>query len=158
MVEVIKDLRSSKAPKPKQFGLILALVMIFSTSAILVLSGKANANLSWNQACLLNGVNTSYISVPNSAALNITGSLTLEAWINQTSTTASARGIISKGGTLGTSLRYGLRLVNGRVIFIINGGTRLMSKSTTFIQPGTWHHVSATFNSEIGRASCRERV
>ncbi|MBK9228212.1 MAG: proprotein convertase P-domain-containing protein [Ignavibacteria bacterium] len=147
MVEVFKELRSLKAPKPKQFGLLFALTMIFSTSAILVLSGRANANLSWNQACLFNGVNTSYISVPNSAALNITGSLTLEAWINQTSTTASARGIISKGGTLGTSLRYGLRLVNGRIIFIINGGTRLMSKSTTFIQPGAWYHVSATFNS-----------
>ncbi|MGB3019246.1 MAG: hypothetical protein WBC65_15680, partial [Ignavibacteria bacterium] len=75
MVEVFKELRSLKAPKPKQFGLLFALTMIFSTSAILVLSGKANANLSWNQACLFNGVNTSYISVPNSAALNITGSL-----------------------------------------------------------------------------------
>ncbi len=120
---------------------------IIAIALCMFTSNEAASYMSWNQACSFNGVNTSYLSVPNSTSLNITGSFSIEAWINQTSTSAIARGIVSKGGTLGTSLKYGLRLTNGRIFLLINGSTRLASKTSTFIQPGTWYHISATYNS-----------
>ncbi len=120
--------------------------------AVLLLGfqNDADAYMDWNQACAFAGTSTSYISVANSTALNITGSITLEAWIYQDDASPNAKGIIAKGGALGTTLRYALRLTNGRIAFLLNGATRMITKTSTFIQPDTWTHVSATYNSSTG--------
>ncbi len=141
---------SGKASNKLGINKILVPIILFLLS---LLMRDANAYMNWNQACAFTGLNTSYISAPNSSLLNITGSISLEAWIFQDAPSASAKGIISKGGSLGTSLRYALRLTNGRIFFLLNGATRMATKISTVIQPETWTHVCAVFNSVSGAHS-----
>ncbi|MBX7041404.1 MAG: proprotein convertase P-domain-containing protein [Ignavibacteria bacterium] len=109
---------------------------------------RSEAYISWNQACSFAGNSTSYVSVPNSPTLDITGSFTLEAWINPSIITGS-KGIISKGGSLGTALKYGLRLSSGRILLATNGAPRLFSKSTSLLPVNEWTHVSATYDQSL---------
>ena len=102
----------------------------------------------WNQASSFAGTQTSYASVPNSSSVNITGSFSIEAWVNPSNT--ANKGVIAKGGSLGTSLRYAIRITSSRVVLITNGGPRLSSKSTSLIPVNTWTHISATYNSGSG--------
>ncbi|MEO8209999.1 MAG: LamG-like jellyroll fold domain-containing protein, partial [bacterium] len=72
---------------------------------------------------------------------------TIEAWINPNTLTGLSKGIISKGGQLGTSLKYGMRLESsGRIMVATNGSPRLRSKTTTIIPLNQWTHVAATFH------------
>ena len=104
----------------------------------------ANSQMYWNQAASFAGNNTSYITVPNSSAIDLTGSFSIEAWINPTSVTGISKGVISKGGT---SLKYGIRITSSRLVFITNGAPRLSSKTTSLIPVNTWTHISATYSS-----------
>jgi len=107
-----------------------------------------SAQIYWNQNALFSGSSTSYMSVPNSSSLDITGSITIEAWINPGSLSGGSKGIISKGGALGTSLRYGIRLINaGRIGFYTNGANRITSSSSSVLQVGKWTHVACSFSS-----------
>ncbi len=115
---------------------------------ILFLANRSEAYISWNQACSFAGSSASYVSIPNSPTLDITGSFTLEAWVNPAIVTGS-KGIISKGGSLGTALKYGIRLSSGRVLLATNGSPRLFSKSTSLIPANTWTHVSATYDQSL---------
>ena len=127
--------------------IVIVFVMMF------FIQTNSKAYMNWNHACSFAGNNSSYIATTNSSLLNITASFALEAWINQSASSASAKGIIAKGGALGTSLRYALRLTNKRIVLIINGATRLISKTTTSIEPNTWYHVNGVFNSATGEHS-----
>lgn len=106
----------------------------------------SNSQMYWNQAASFAGNSSSYVSIPNSSSLDITGSFTLEAWINPANMTG-AKGIISKGGVLGTSLKYALRLFNGRILLATNGAQRIITKTSTSVPLNEWTHVAATFNS-----------
>src|SRR4030095_988248 len=87
-----------------------------------------------------------YIAVRNTATNNITGSFTLEAWVNPISWNGFSKGIISKGGTLGATKNYAMRLQStGRFDIYSNGSLRLTSK--TSVSLGVWSHVAATYNS-----------
>ncbi|MBX7041405.1 MAG: hypothetical protein K1X85_00760 [Ignavibacteria bacterium] len=142
-----------RKPLTRRTANALRSAVIFAAVLLLGWQNYAVAYMDWNQACAFAGNSTSYISAPNTASLNITGSITLEAWIYQDDTSPNAKGIVAKGGALGTTLRYALRLTNGRINFLINGATRLITKTSTFIQPDTWTHVSATYNSSTGTHS-----
>ncbi|MEO8209059.1 MAG: LamG-like jellyroll fold domain-containing protein [bacterium] len=107
---------------------------------------NSNAQMFWNQACQFTSSPISYIAVPNSTTLNITSSFTLEAWVFPTSVAAPEKGIISKGSTLGASLRYALKIsTTGRVTLSTNGILRLTS--TISLTANTWTHVCGTYNS-----------
>ncbi len=89
----------------------------------------ANAQMFWNQTASFAGNSSSYVAVPNSSSIDITGSFSFEAWINPSSLSGASKGIVSKGGVLGTSLRIGVRLGNdGRLTLSTNGTPRLISK------------------------------
>lgn len=123
----------------KLFGLLTILIS-FSF-------GNAYSQMFWNQAAQFAGTSSSYIRVSNSSSVNLTGSFTLEAWVNPNSTLTS-KGIIGKGGTLGTAMNYGLRLTTaGRVQLITNGTPRLLSKSVSNVPIGQWTHICGTYNS-----------
>ncbi|MBK8552587.1 MAG: LamG domain-containing protein [Ignavibacteria bacterium] len=109
------------------------------------------SQMYWNQAASFAGNASSYVSVPNSSSLDITGSFTLEALINPSSISGTAKGIISKGGVLGTSLKYCLRMFNGRILVATNGAQRLISRSSTALSVNTWTHVAATYNSSTNQ-------
>ena len=113
---------------------------------LIILSVKISySQMYWNQAAKFAGNNTSYVSIPNSGSINITGSFTIEAWINPSSVTGVSKGIISKGGPLGTSLVYGLRLSSGKLQLSTNGAVRLISKST--IPVNQWTHFVAKYDT-----------
>ena len=62
--------------------LLLLLVFGFLGSQILLPSSHSQAG---NHSVLLNGT-SAYVDVPYNANLNITGALTIEAWVKTTST------------------------------------------------------------------------
>ena len=109
-----------------------------------------NAQMFWNQTASFAGNSASYISVPNSTSLNFTGSFSIEVWVNPSVTGGASKGIVSKGGSFGTSLIYALRLQTGRLLFATNGAPRLFTKSSTVIAANKWTHVAATYNSSSG--------
>ncbi len=137
--------------KEKRFTNILAFcTMIF----ILICMNlrDVNAQMFWNQTASFEGNSASYIAVPNSASINITGSFSFEAWINPSTLSGAAKGIVSKGGVLGTSLRIGIRLGNdGRITLITNGNPRLFSKVSTSLSVNKWTHFAATYNSSTNQ-------
>jgi subtilisin-like proprotein convertase family protein len=114
-------------------------------SALLISVSGIRAQMYWNQAASFAGNASSYVSVPNSSSVNLTGSFSIEAWVNPSNT--NNKGVISKGGT---SLKYGIRITSSRVVVITNGGPRLSSKAANLIPLNTWTHISATYNSVSG--------
>ncbi|MEK6302973.1 MAG: LamG-like jellyroll fold domain-containing protein [Acidobacteriota bacterium] len=93
----------------------------------------------------LNGSNA-YVSVPNSTSLNITGPITVEAWIKTNST--SQQGIVERYGS-GTNGGYALRLASGGTLqfFTLIGGNSFdYIQSTVAVGTGAWHHVAGVFD------------
>ena len=124
-----------------QTGIIF--FIIFSTCV-----PSADAQMYWNQACSFAGNTGSYIAVPNSAGLDLQGSFTIEAWVNPSTLSGASKGIVSKGGVLGTSLKYGVRLSSsGRITVNTNGAQRLISRASTPLQINTWTHVAVTYDA-----------
>jgi concanavalin A-like lectin/glucanase superfamily protein len=97
----------------------------------------------------LNGSNQ-YLNVPNSSSLNITGSVTLEAWIKTNSNTTYQSIIERYGAYPGTNDGgYILRLFNtGKVQFatLRNAGDADFLYGATTITTGVWHHVAGVFD------------
>ena len=122
--------------------------MYIFTFIFLINLSCIKAQMYWNQAASFAGTQTSYASVPNSSSVNITGSFSIEAWVNPSN--IANKGVIAKGGSLGTTLRYAIRITSSRVVLITNGGPRLSSKTTSLIPVNTWTHISATYNSGSG--------
>ena len=85
-----------------------------------------------------------YVSVPHHAALDITGAITLEAWVNTTA--GFNQYIITKNedsfylaiGPVGSS--------PNKASFWLNGVTGSWLQSTTDINDGDWHHLAATYD------------
>ncbi len=124
--------------------------------------------------CLFNGyiptsildsnANGSYIVVPNSQSLNISGNkITVEAWINPRNIdgsvgTLTGRGemIISKGmtaitngsyaiGIIGNSFTSGASTGFNRVGFITGSSASLIILSSSY-SINAWHHIAATYD------------
>lgn len=97
--------------------------------------------------CLsLNGLG-SYVSVPNSSTLNITGPITVEAWIKTNST--AQQGIVERYGPAGTNDGgYALRIEQGKLRFFTlqNAATYDFVDGSTAISTGVWHHVAGVFD------------
>lgn len=121
---------------------------IFLIIILNVISEFSQAQMYWNQACSFAGSSSSYISVPNSSTLNITSSFTIEAWINPSTLFGASKGIVSKGGALGTSLRYAVRLnTTGTISLLTGGSARLTSSTSNPVPVNKWTHISCTYKS-----------
>ena len=126
---------------------IIILLIVISAA----ITNVSRSQIYWSAAGTFAGNNTSYVSVPNSSTINITGSFSIEAWINPSTLAGASKGIISKGGTLGTSLNYAIRLnSSGRISVITNGSPRLTSRVSSSLSVNNWTHISATYNSSSG--------
>ncbi len=122
--------------------------LIVSLLILLIPFSRSYSQMFWNQTASFTGNSSSYASVPNSGSLDITGSFTIEAWVNPASLSGSSKGILSKGGALGTSLKYAVRLTSaGRVTINTNGGQRLVSRISNPLTANNWTHISAAYNS-----------
>jgi subtilisin-like proprotein convertase family protein len=111
-----------------------------------LLALPARAQLVWNQAASFSGT-ASYVAVYPSATLNITGSFTLEAWINPNAVTTNYQGILSKGtsGVRHYSLNFAASPVADRVEIATNGGQKIRSR--TAIVAGRWTHVAGVYDN-----------
>jgi hypothetical protein len=90
------------------------------------------------QAFNLNG-STGYVEVPDSAALEVTGQLTIDAWINAVSLGGRVVDKIAAGQANG----YLLDTYGGRVRFIVDG--QILSGSST-LPTGTWVHIAGVYD------------
>ncbi len=87
----------------------------------------------------LDGLND-YAEIPDSTSLNITGRISLQAWISPASVQSGR--IIDKQ-TNGGSDGYFLDISNGRLRVGIGGNT---FQSTTNLNTNSWTHVAATYD------------
>jgi Concanavalin A-like lectin/glucanases superfamily/Metallo-peptidase family M12B Reprolysin-like/Putative binding domain, N-terminal/Viral BACON domain len=106
---------------------------------------------SGNYSIALNGVD-SYMNVPNSSSLNITGSLTVEAWIKSNNVGLAQQSIVERYNTFGVNTTdggYALRLSGNKLQFFVlkNGNVFDMVESSTTINAGTWYHVAGVYDS-----------
>ena len=99
-------------------------------------------------AAVMNG--SASMMAPNAAGLNITGPITVEAWIKTTST--AQQGIVERFNSYGIGSvngGYALRLEGGRLKFMTlkNGaeptGTAVGATPVTL---GVWHHVAGMYD------------
>jgi subtilisin-like proprotein convertase family protein len=127
---------------------LMYIFTIFLLKAVTV-NSDIQAQMYWNQSAQFPGNSSSYVSVPNSSSLNLTGSFSIEAWVNPANT--NNKGVISKGGALGTSLKYAMRITSSRVSLITNGAARISSKTTSLVPLNAWTHIAATYNSASGQ-------
>ena len=89
-------------------------------------------------------VNNGYITVPHNAAYNLTGDMTVEAWVYPTSIT-TYRMIVTKANTNATPT-FELRLVQstGMLEFVQwNGTTYYTIAGTVQVSGNRWNHVAA---------------
>ena len=117
-------------------------------------SGNGNngtlANTTWaatgkyGKALSFNGT-SSRVTVPNSASLQLTTGMTLEAWVNPTTVTNAWRDIIEKGndnyylmGTTDHSIRPG----GGGIV----GGSYGEAFGTAALAVNTWTHLAFTYD------------
>jgi len=102
------------------------------------------------QALSFNG-SSQYVSLPsNPSSLDITGALTLSAWVNETANPTARTVVISKGDP---ALLYQYELTgstNGHVNFSVCNSVGCLTSGTytssTLFSPGAWHHVVGTYD------------
>lgn len=91
-----------------------------------------------------------YVEVVDNASLDITGTLTLETWINLTTSPPTANeGIISKFLTAGDQQSFSLDINTGdSAVFTIsaNGSNSAIVSSENSIPVGEWVHLSAVYD------------
>src|SRR5690349_23290646 len=103
-----------------------------------------------NRAASFDGVND-HLDVPASPSLNVTGQITIEAWIYPTDT-ASVHPIVEYAD----SKRYGVHLWQydeGTKLFanlMDTTGTAHYVMSGPVFQPNTWFHVALTYDGNVG--------
>ncbi len=101
-----------------------------------------------NGAVVLNG-SSQYVRVPHGTWANITGNLTLEAWVRPDASAANQT-IVAKSNTQNTTA-YGLRLKNLTQVEYYHGSTSGGWKTVTgtyAFTPGTWYHVAVRRNGD----------
>ncbi len=95
------------------------------------------------------------VEVADQAALDITGALTISAWINPTSYGSTGRGIVAKyrlsvGDTSDGQRAYGFNVdVTGKLQFVLstNGSfdSNLLVLGSTTVSTNAWQHVTAVY-------------
>jgi len=91
-----------------------------------------------------------YIGVADDNSLDITGNITLEAWVKTTNNALSYQTIMEKRPAV-TTYNYYLRLDSGYFRFsFYSGAHQALLDDTTQLSSNVWHHVAATYdNSNI---------
>lgn len=130
-----------------------------SWGTVMASFAPASSSYALTQSPLLVAATPSYFSTATSiAALNITGDITLEAWIKITSLPSDRATIIGRntGGAYKTynfeieksGANYNLRLVRS----LAGTPTTIVSKASWNPSLATWYHVAATHNTTTGAA------
>jgi hypothetical protein len=114
-----------------------------------VLQGGTLGALRPPESTALSFGGSSLAQVPNTASLNPTSQVTVEAWINSSSLSNSLQGIAGTWDDLtGNNRTYLLWIQSGKVAFYVShtGVDYPSVVSTTTIQANQWYHVAGTFD------------
>jgi hypothetical protein len=114
-----------------------------------LINGPTFATGKYGNAISLDGVND-YVSLGNPAELQLTGSMTLSAWVNASSFPVDDAAVVSKrSGEIGFQLdvtkdtgprTIGFKLTNS------SGGPMFRYGATT-LQPGNWYHIAGVYDA-----------
>jgi len=107
------------------------------------LTNKVNSHLAYNTALLFTAATGTYVTIPNTTALNPTSAITLECWLNTDNT--SVQCIIGKG-----SAGYPYRLIKSTANtfrVIVNGNVFGSGNYGGIIPTNQWVHLAFTYNS-----------
>lgn len=99
-------------------------------------SGKVNGGIDFEAD------NSTYLTTPDTSSLSITGDLTISAWINPESTTASTRFPIVGKGT-----DYQLVQFGDEIRMYIGSASNYETTDSVNLQTGTWYHVLGSYDA-----------
>jgi len=112
------------------------------------LSGVLSGGPTWTTGRYggaLSFAGTSYVDLGNPAALHLTGSMTLTAWIRIASNPTDDGAIVSKGDwLLKTTPDTGVRTA---AIQIGTGTGNVQRYGATVLAPNTWYHVAGVYDA-----------
>jgi plastocyanin len=103
------------------------------------------------QTFSLNG-NTSFVEIPNRAAVRITGAISIDAWINPATTAPLTQEVFSKYDSPSNQVSYSLSLRSGGALRLAVYQTgdasilRYVDTVTGIVPTGTFTHVAGTFD------------
>ncbi len=121
-------------------------LILFFLSSFLFVTNNLKAQMFWNKACSFNSSDSSHVSVPDNSSLDITGSFTIECWINPVNSASPfTQTIFQKRTTGNPNTGYSLILISGKISVTTNTGNTLTGK--TIIQNNQWTHIAARYNS-----------
>lgn len=96
------------------------------------------------------------ISDANQLGLDITGDLTIEAWVRPESS-GPDRAVVTKHDGDADERSFYFGIYNDAVSFLISdtggsGSAQTSSTADTLLTPGVWQHIAVTYDSETGTA------
>lgn len=102
----------------------------------------------------LNGTNSDYVDIPSSASLQLTTSMSIEAWISRDADSGAIERVISKSDSSSApGFDYWLQVQADDTIQcgIVKGDSNGYWRNSTNIVPiGVWTHTACTFDSTNG--------
>lgn len=124
---------------------LLKLLILLSMEFIF--NGSTEAQYKSDYTALFDGY-TSYVAVPNSADLNPSSAITLEAWIKPSQLTVSTQAVFGKNYQ--TSYFLGVQS-SGQIVFYPKAGTSFRSRMSNPVKTNQWTHIAATYDGAIAR-------
>ena len=119
-----------------------------STTGTLVGSPTWSAGLN-GQAITLNGT-TQYVALGNPTALQLTGQITMAAWIRPTATDG-LRNIVARGYNTTPSGEVMMRISAGNLEAGTWNGSNFVASATGVVQLNEWQHVCGLFDGAAWR-------
>jgi hypothetical protein len=101
-------------------------------------------------ALVFNGM-TSWVTVPDAAALDLTTGMTLEAWVFPTAALSGWVGVLSKEQSNSVSYFLYARSTGPPAQGVFTAGNEEVLSGTTALQANTWTHLAATYDGAVQR-------
>jgi glucose/arabinose dehydrogenase/chitodextrinase len=117
------------------------------------LNGTLTNGATWGagkygSAVALDGIND-YVNLGNPTSLQLTGSMTISAWINSAAFPADDAAVVSKRGAIGyqldTTIDTGPRAIGFKLTN--SSGANMMRYGATAMQPNAWYHIAGVYNA-----------
>lgn len=115
-----------------------------------IVGAKRTTGGKHGSALTFDGIND-YVTVPDSASLDLTVGMTIEAWLYPTAGGSEWRQAVLKETR--TGLAYGLYAFNdyGKPAGFMKIGSDIGSAGTSALPPNTWSHLATTYDGSALR-------
>ena len=105
----------------------------------------------YGTAVHLDGVND-YVTLGNTSALRLTGSMTISAWVNAAAFPADDAAVVSKRGSVGyqldTTVDRGARTIGFKLTN--SSGQDMLRYGATTLTTAGWHHIAGVYDGAAG--------